>query len=165
MSRHAFQQTAWTALALGLVFASPHASRAQDAGLTLFEGEWNGSGTLQRQSGVTERIRCQARYQSPSATRLRQTLQCRSDASTFALVGNLTLNGRDLTGDWTETTRNARGSFRGRVASGSIQGQVEGTGFSAAVNIRTAGNRQTVGIKAAATEMTSLDMVLTRSGR
>ena len=138
---------------------------AQQAGFTDLHGEWRGSGTLQHQNGVSERIRCEASYQAPSPERLRQTLRCRSDQTQFSLANTLSLSGRDIVGDWTETTRNARGSLRGRFSPGVIQGQVEGTGFSAAVSIRYAGNQQNVSIRSAGTETNNLTMVLTRAGR
>lgn len=141
------------------------AALAQGAGFSGLDGEWRGGGSLQHQNGLTERIRCDASYRVSSPERLRQTLRCHSDQSQFALAANLSLSGRDIIGDWTETTRNARGSLRGRFSPGVIQGQVDGQGFAANVTIRFAGNRQNVAISSAGTEMTTLNMSLTRAGR
>jgi len=138
---------------------------AQSAGFTGLDGDWRGGGTLQHGNGLTERIRCEASYRVSSPEKLRQSLRCRSDQSQFSLATNLSLSGRDIFGDWSETTRNARGSLRGRFSPGVIQGQVDGTGFSANVTIRFAGNQQNVAIRSAGTEMTTLNMVLTRAGR
>jgi hypothetical protein len=138
---------------------------AQDAGFSGLDGEWRGGGTLQHQNGVTERIRCEATYRVSSPERLRQSLRCRSDQTQFSLATNLSLSGRDIFGDWTETTRNARGTLRGRFSPGVIQGQVDGQGFAANVTIRFSGNQQNVAIRSAGTEMTTLNMVLTRAGR
>lgn len=163
MFRHHACATA-LCFAVGVVALSSGATGAQEQGFAPLEGEWRGGGTLQHQNGVTERIRCDASYRG-SPERLRQSLRCHSDQSQFALVANLNLSGREIIGDWTETTRNARGSLRGRLSPGTLQGQVEGPGFSANVNIRFAGNRQNVTIKSAGTEMNSLSMTLTRAGR
>ena len=138
---------------------------AQSAGFTGLDGDWRGGGTLQHGNGLTERIRCEASYRVSSPEKLRQSLRCRSDQSQFSLATNLSLSGREIFGDWSETTRNARGSLRGRFSPGVIQGQVDGTGFSANVTIRFAGNQQNVAIRSAGTEMTTLNMVLTRAGR
>jgi hypothetical protein len=150
-----------------LIIGPIHASSAwaQSSGFSGLDGEWRGGGTLQHGNGLTERIRCEASYRVSSPERLRQSLRCRSDQSQFALVANLSLNSREIFGDWTETTRNARGSLRGRFSPGVIQGQVEGTGFSANVTIRFAGAQQNVSIRSAGTEITTLNMVLTRAGR
>jgi hypothetical protein len=148
---------------LAPLFAS--GALAQSAGFTGLDGDWRGGGTLQHGNGVTERIRCEASYRVSSPERLRQSLRCRSDQSQFSLATNLSLNGREIFGDWSETTRNARGSLRGRFSPGVIQGQVDGTGFAANVTIRFAGNQQNVAIRSAGTEMTTLNMVLTRAGR
>jgi hypothetical protein len=138
---------------------------AQSAGFSGLDGDWRGGGTLQHGNGVTERIRCEASYRVSSPERLRQSLRCRSDQSQFSLSTNLSLSGRDIFGDWAETTRNARGSLHGRFSPGVIQGQVDGPGFSANVSIRFAGNQQNVAIRSAGTEMTTLNMALTRAGR
>lgn len=153
------------AVACAIAISLSHGASAQDAGFSALNGDWRGGGSLQHQNGVTERIRCEANYRVSSPDRLRQNLRCRSDQTQFALSTNLSLNGREIFGDWTETTRNARGSLRGRFSPGVIQGQVDGQGFAANVNIRFAGNQQNVTIKSAGAEMTSLSMVLTRAGR
>jgi hypothetical protein len=138
---------------------------AQEPGFSALDGDWRGGGTLQHQNGVTERIRCEANYRVSSPERLRQSLRCRSDQTQFSIAISLSLSGRDISGDWTETTRNARGSLRGRFSPGAIQGQVDGQGFAANVSIRYSGNQQNITIKSAGTETNSLNMVLTRAGR
>jgi len=150
-----------------LIIAPIYASGAlaQSSGFSGLDGDWRGGGTLQHGNGLTERIRCEASYRVSSPERLRQSLRCRSDQSQFSLAANLSLSGREIFGDWTETTRNARGSLRGRFSPGVIQGQVEGQGFSANVTIRFAGAQQNVAIRSAGTEITTLNMVLTRAGR
>ncbi len=145
------------------LLAAPAFAQAQGVALINLQGEWNGAGALQHQNGLTERIRCQALYASPTPDQLRQRLSCKSDSTDFSITSILQLSGNDLSGEWSETTRNARGNFRGRVGSGLIQGQVIGTGFSAAITIRFAGDRQNVGIRSAGTDMSNLDMVLTRA--
>jgi hypothetical protein len=153
--------------ALSLITAPLIASGAlaQSSGFSGLNGDWRGGGTMQHDNGVTERIRCEATYRVSSPERLRQTLRCRSDQSQFSLATNLSLNGGDIVGDWSEATRNARGSLRGRFSPGVIQGLVDGPGFSANVSIRFFGNQQNVAIKSAGTEITTLNMVLTRAGR
>ena len=147
------------------VAQSQGAAEAQDASFMPLNGDWRGVGTLQHQNGVTERIRCEANYRAASPDRMSQSLRCRSDQTEFALVANLALNGREIVGDWTETKRNARGALRGRLSPGVLQGQVEGPGFAANVQIRFAANQQNVSIRSAGQEMNNLNMVLTRAGR
>ena len=154
----------WAGVGL-FALATCSGALAQDAGFSALNGEWRGGGTLQHQNGVTERIRCEAQYRVSSPERLRQSLRCSSDRTQFALATNLSLSGREIVGDWTETTRNARGALRGRFSPGVIQGQVDGQGFSANVTISFAGNQQNVSIKAAGVETNSLNLVLTRAGR
>ena len=163
-SRRAFASTLrlWP-LALCLSTATVS---AQSAGsLAAFAGTWVGSGTLTRQDGTTERIRCQADYASRDPHSLQQNLRCRSDNTQFNLVSDVAEAGDHLSGDWVETTRNARGTLSGRNSRGTITANVQGPGFSAGVAIAARGNRQSVDIRSSGGDIVGLSMSLTRAGR
>jgi hypothetical protein len=164
-------QTAFRAV--GLVCASivaplwfsPVADAQSPASFKAFEGTWTGTGTLSHQNGVTERIRCRVQYVPRGAQSLQQTLQCQSDDTNFNIVSTVLNQGGRLTGDWTETTRQARGTLTGTMSSSELKAQVQGTGFTAGIGIGVRGNRQSVNIRAAGTDLSSLSMSLTRSPR
>lgn len=133
--------------------------------LRAFQGAWVGTGTLSHQNGVTERIRCRVDYVPRGAQTLQQTLHCQSDTTNFDIVSTVTEAAGRLTGDWTETNRDAHGTLTGTISGGDITAQVRGSGFSAGVGIAVKGNRQSVGIRAAGTDITNVSIALTRAAR
>lgn len=145
---------------------STAAASAQTAGsLAAFAGSWVGSGTLTRQDGTTERIRCQADYASRDPHSLQQNLRCTSDNTQFNLISDVAESGERLSGDWVETTRNARGTLSGRNSRGTITASVQGPGFSAGVAIAARGNKQSVNIRSSGGDIVGLSMSLTRARR
>ena len=154
------------AVAIGLVstlFTAQHVM-AQSATATLktLEGHWTGAGVLTRDNGGTERIRCQADYAAKAPSGLQQSLSCSSDSTHFDLQSNLSENGGALSGDWTETNRNARGNLTGKVSGNTITAAVQGPGFTAGIGIGVKGNRQDINIKAQGGDITGLTMSLAR---
>lgn len=157
------------AIACVAVFAplwfSVEADAQSSASFKPFEGTWTGTGTLSHQNGVTERIRCRVQYVPRGAQSLQQTLQCQSDATNFNIVSTVSDQGGRLTGDWTETTRQARGTLTGTMSGSELRAQVQGAGFTAGIGIGVRGNRQSVNIRAAGTDLSALSMTLTRASR
>jgi hypothetical protein len=147
----------------GLSWSSESQAQSGAMSLRAFEGKWTGTGTLSRQNGTVERIRCQADYVSNSARDLRQTLSCRSDSTNFDLVSNVMDDGGKLTGDWTETNRNARGNLVGKLTSNNISANVQGPGFTAGIGIAVKSNKQSVDIRAQGGDIVGLNMALTKA--
>ncbi|MDB5650047.1 MAG: hypothetical protein JWL62_1567 [Hyphomicrobiales bacterium] len=146
---------------LGLCLPLPAAS--QTAGfLSDFQGVWNGTGTLTHRNGAAERIRCQVTYAPVDARTLQQRLRCTSDSSSFDIVANLVEDAGRLSGDWTELSRNARGSLSGRISRGSIGANVQGPGFTASVSMATKGRRQSVNIQSQGGDIASISMTVNR---
>lgn len=133
--------------------------------LRALTGNWVGTGTLSHSNGVTERIRCRVDYVLRGPQTIRQTLRCQSDTTNFDIVSTITEAGGRLTGDWTETNRNVRGTLTGTLRGGQVTAQVQGPGFNAGVGIAVKGNRQSVGIRAAGTDITGVTIALTRRSR
>ena len=157
-------QSLGRAAALGalLVAASPgHAQRGGPfAGLS---GSWSGSGTIELQSGGTERIRCRASYAvGGDGSSLQQTLRCASDSFRFDLSSNVIAQGNTLSGTWTETTRGAGGTISGRAGSGQFDVRVDSPGFAANLALTTRGDRQSISIRSQGTELTGATITLTR---
>lgn len=154
-------------LLLGLAaLASNGASHAQGAGqLRTFQGRWSGAGTLARDNGAVERLRCQADYVVLPPSGLRQTISCRGDRTNFDFVSNVAEIGGELSGDWLEINRNARGSLAGRLTGSGIAARVDGAGFSAEISIGLKANRQSVDIRSHGGDISRLSISLARSGR
>ena len=132
-------------LAASLFNASSHAQSGPFNGLA---GVWSGAGTVTLDDGSNERIRCRATYAVGEAGHgLNQTLTCASDSYKFDLRTNVIAEGNNITGSWSEISRNISGTIQGSGTSGAIQVVASAAGFSANITVTTRGNRQTVQIR------------------
>lgn len=151
----------WCALvALGASTLSG-AALAQSAAFREFEGAWTGTGSLSRRDGAAERIRCSADY-AVRADLLNLRLQCISDSTSFELRSTLQNQAGQLSGEWVEPTRNARGNIAGVLSRGVMRGTAQGPGFAASIAISVRGNRQNVAIRAEGADITGVNVALTR---
>lgn len=155
--------------AFAAALASPSLAQkaAAAAGpLAPLAGAWSGAGSVTLANGERERIRCRASYDvGADGERLRQKLDCASDSYRFSLYGDMRVDASgSLAGSWTETTRNAGGSVSGRATQGTINGLIEGTGFSGAISVTTQGDRQSVSLRSQG-EVRAVAITLRRSGR
>ncbi|MEH6951130.1 hypothetical protein V4R08_07230 [Nitrobacter sp. NHB1] len=123
------------------------ASFAQSPPFAGFAGNWSGKGTVSLSDGSTENIRCRASYHVDRTGRaLKQNLRCASDSYKFDLSSDVVSDGTEITGNWSESTRNLFGSVRGRAGGGEIDVFVDAAGFAANLTLRVHGNRQSVWI-------------------
>jgi hypothetical protein len=125
--------------------ASP--SYAQSGPFTALTGTWSGGGAVTLDDGSKERIRCRATY-APAGPAMTMTLTCASDAYKFALSANVEDRGGAITGSWSESSRNVSGSLEGRGGGGNFEVVASAAGFNASISLRTAGNRQSIGMRA-----------------
>lgn len=127
-------------------------------------GNWSGSGKISVSNGITERIRCRARYDvGKSGTTVDLRLRCASDSYKFELQSNVSYQNGQVSGNWTETTFGIAGRLTGAVrAGGQIDVRVESSAFSALMSVKTSGNRQSISIKAAGKEMSESNITLSR---
>ncbi len=135
---------------------------AQTGPFAEFEGRWSGSGTITHGDGRTERLRCNATANG-RGDQLQNQLSCRSDSSNFQFVANVRHESGRINGQWSETINNVSGSIEGRIAGGNLQAQAQGQSFSAAITMNARGGKQTVAIRAAAKEMSTVNISLARS--
>jgi len=132
------------AAALSFV-ASPSSAAGPFADLS---GYWTGGGNITMSSGSSERIRCKATYAvNDAGNSLNQSIRCASDSYRLEITANVTVSGGAISGTWTEATRHATGNLSGRASSSEIQARVDGTGFSAGLQVRFHGDKQTVSIR------------------
>ena len=127
--------------------ASTATSHAQSGPFADLAGNWSGSGTITLDDGSRERIRCRASYQV-AGVNMTMTLTCASDAYKFNLSANVIDQGGQVTGSWTEASRGIAGTLSGRGGGGNFQVVASTAGFNANISLRTAGNKQTVTMRA-----------------
>ncbi|HEY8031391.1 MAG TPA: hypothetical protein VIF02_03155 [Methylocella sp.] len=108
-------------------------------------GYWSGAGTVTMTNGATERIRCKANYTvNASGKAVQQTLRCASDSYKFEISSNVTSESGSLSGSWAEATRGVSGNISGRASGAEIMANVAGAGFTAHLDVRTQGDKQSV---------------------
>jgi len=144
-----------------LLLASP--GQAQTGPFANMAGAWSGTGQILVADGGSERIRCRATYTvEGTGSALSSVLRCASDSYRFDLTTTLTASGSNLTGYWSETSRNVNGTVGGKVNGGDISALVEANGFAASLTMKTAGNKQTIAIRSQNTDLRGVDITMSR---
>jgi hypothetical protein len=138
-----------TAVLGAAVLLSGSAGYAQSAPFAGMAGVWSGGGTITLDSGASERIRCRATYAvSKDGDGLNQSLVCASDSYKFDLKSNVIAKNGELSGTWSEASRNVTGSLEGHAGGGQFNVVVSAPAFTANLSLKTSGNKQTVSISA-----------------
>ena len=137
----------FAAVAFFLTAFAASTSYAQSSAFAGMAGTWSGGGTVTLDDGSSERIRCRATYKVSGAS-MDMTLTCASDAYKFNLLAAVVAQGGEVTGNWSETSRNVGGSIQGRGANGSFQVIAQAAGFNSSISLKTTGNKQPIAMKA-----------------
>jgi hypothetical protein len=114
-----------------------------------FHGRWSGTGTIRQEGSKTERIRCSANYRvlGSTAHQVDLELRCSSDSYNFNLAGQFQADaGNQISGHWTEQSRNIGGTVVGNASGNRIQIHVESSAFAATLYMVTRGRQQSVTI-------------------
>ena len=114
-----------------------------------FSGTWSGTGTVRTGGNAPERIRCNANYRPRGSSQHEVDLQlrCASDSYNFDLAGQFTADEHnEITGQWTERSRNTGGTAIGRANGERLDVHVESGGFAADLVMVTRNRRQSVTI-------------------
>jgi hypothetical protein len=114
-----------------------------------FSGSWSGNGTVRSGSNAPERIRCVATYRQRGSSQREVDLQlrCASDSYNFDLAGQFTADAQNqITGQWTERSRNTGGIAIGSGSGERLDVHVESAGFDADLALVTRNRRQSITI-------------------
>ena len=137
----------FAAVAFFMAASAASPSQAQSSAFAGMAGTWSGGGTVTLDDGSSERIRCRATYHVTGAS-MQMSLTCASDAYRFNLAADVVAAGGEVTGNWTESSRNVGGSIQGRGAGGSFQVVAQAAGFAANIALKTTGNKQQIALRA-----------------
>jgi hypothetical protein len=150
--------------ALALFLISPPASAQSAGAFSSLAGTWSGSGTVYVADGNSERIRCRATYNvGADGSTMQQNLRCASDSYKFELSTDIRSNGGNVSGYWSEATRNLNGTLEGRGGNGEFDVLVSANGFAAELNLRVSGAKQTIVMNSKNTELRGLNINLSKS--
>jgi hypothetical protein len=137
----------FAAVAFFLAAFATSTGYAQSSTFAGMAGTWSGPGTVTLDDGSSERIRCRATYKVNGNT-MEMALTCASDSYRFNLQAAVVAAAGQVSGSWSETSRNVGGNIQGRGANGSFQVVAEAAGFNANISLRTAGSKQHITMKA-----------------
>ncbi len=147
------------ALALWLSAAPAHA----ETPLSVLAGVWGGAGTINMANGASERIRCRATYAVAAGGRkMQQNLTCASDSYKFVLASDITYEGGNLTGTWSEASRNVGGGLTGTARGHQITARADGGLFSANISLTTQRDKQQVAITSQGGDITGVNISLSK---
>lgn len=136
-------------LAMALTLSVAATCRAQSiAPFDRLAGQWSGSGTIDLSNGTRESIRCRAAYDVLSDQRkLQLNIRCAADSFNFDLRASASYSGGAITGNWSESVRNAAGTISGRAEGDRFQVVARASSFAATLTLITHGGRQSVMIR------------------
>jgi hypothetical protein len=136
------------ASAVLLISAQAQAEPGSEGPFLGLSGHWSGAGTVTMTNGATERLRCKVAYAvNGGGKAVEQTLRCASDSYRVEISSNVTSKGGSLSGSWAETTRGLSGNVSGHATGAEILANVAGAGFTARLDVRTRGDKQSVTIR------------------
>ena len=155
-------KAALVASAILLVSSQAQAEPGSGGPFLGLSGHWSGAGTVTMTNGVIERLRCKVAYAvNATGKAVQQTLRCASDSYRFEIISNVISDGGSLSGSWAEATRGASGNISGRASGAEIVVNVAGPGFTAHLDLRTQGDRQSVSIRPrGGTDVTAVSIAL-----
>jgi hypothetical protein len=89
-------------------------------------------------------------------------LRCASDSFNFNLASSWHYEGGQVSGKWSEASRNVSGSISGHASGNQILVTAQGLSFAANLLVVTHGNRQSVSIRGSGSEIKAVDIALHR---
>jgi hypothetical protein len=147
--------------ALGATASASHA--AMMSPFRAMAGSWSGGGTISMANGDQERLRCRASYDvATTGNELNLNLRCASPSYNFDLTSAAQYRGGEISGSWSEASRNASGSLSGRAIGDHVDVAARGQNFAANLSLTTRGNRQSISIHPAGSDVRVVSLSLER---
>jgi hypothetical protein len=160
------RRTGAIALIFGL-FAGTTLAWGQSGPFSTLGGTWSGTGQISFADGRNERVRCTSDAAvGEGGNHIEQSLRCASDSYNFQLHSNAANRGGQISGTWSESTRNLSGNLAGRANGNTIQVRADAGTFAVALTLVSSGNSQQVTIQPQGQgEITGVAVKLTRRGQ
>ena len=122
-------------------------SASKESPFAQLAGSWSGAGTIDLAGGKHEPIKCRASYDVlEDQNKLQLNLHCASQSYDFDLRASAAYSAGTITGNWSESSRNAAGTLSGKVQGAGFQVVAKSQTFSANLNLVTRGANQSVTI-------------------
>jgi len=155
------QATASAGLALSVAVAMAVATGAAAGPIEDLSGYWTGAGTVLLTNGSTERVKCAVIYKvGGSGTQIKQTMRCASADYNINAAAELRVNGAQVSGNWEEKTYSATGAVTGKFSENNFVLSIQGTNFSAAMNVSLSDCKQSISIAPQGLDVTRISIGL-----
>jgi len=151
--------------ALALLLLAAPAGAAQAAGpFEVMAGSWSGSGMVNTSDGTHERVKCLARYISEKAGNgVQLDLRCATDSYKVEFTSSIVQSGGSLSGNWFERTRRVGGQISGKADGDEVKVRASGQTFTALLNVKTQGTRQTFSMESPGAWIPEFTIALNRA--
>jgi hypothetical protein len=111
-------------------------------------GQWRGAGDVAYADGTHERLQCRAAYDVlKDGSDLQLSIRCASAGYTFNLMGSAHDRAGQVSGTWSEASRNVAGSLSGTAQGNKVQVLAKSPAMTASLTMVTQGEKQTVDIR------------------
>ncbi|MCL4768393.1 MAG: hypothetical protein KJZ80_19420 [Hyphomicrobiaceae bacterium] len=165
MQTRSVKWPALTAGAAALAAAAVLAGSAADAAspFATLHGSWSGGGSIQFESGQSERLRCTAYYTSSNGgNQLGLAIRCASASNKIEIRGRLDYSGGgSVSGVWEERTFNASGTATGQASDSRVSLRLSGA-IPGAMNVTVGKGRQSVAISTQGSTLKAVQIGLSR---
>lgn len=126
-------------------------------------GRWVGEGRLGVKDAQSENVKCRVTY-IPAGTvdQLKQTVRCASAGGSIEVQSTITHATGDISGTWSELTRNMQGDLTGQVTPRGFHVTVRGADLTANMNVVINGEKQIIEIQFHNSSLIGLTLVLAK---
>jgi hypothetical protein len=126
-------------------------------------GRWVGEGRLGVKDGQSENVKCRVTYIPAGAVdQLKQTVRCASAGGSIEVQSTITHAAGDISGTWSELTRNMQGDLTGQVTPRGFHVTVKGADLTANMNVVINGEKQIIEIQFHNSSLIGLTLVLAK---
>jgi len=123
------------------------ASPASATPISNLEGRWTGWGSIVRENGTSEQVKCIATYfVGQQGATLQQNLRCASASYRIDAVAELEVKSGVVSGRWEERANAASGTVSGRMTGEGFNLAIQGAEFSAAMAVAGSACKQSINI-------------------
>ena len=130
--------------------------------LSDFPGRWVGAGQLLFQDGSSVRLKCRIQYVAQGRNNLAQRMLCDGASMRVDIRTTIVERGGLITGSWNDEVYAASGQIDGRISGRQIRAKLSSAFFSAKMDVRLDGNRQTIRLRPANSTLRMMHIRLAR---
>jgi hypothetical protein len=106
-------------------------------------------------------VKCRVTYiRTSSADELQQTIRCASASGSIEVRSTVTHAAGQLTGTWTELSRNMQGELTGNVTARGFRVYIKGDSLNANMDIAVLGAKQVIEIQFINSSLVGLTLIL-----